>query len=356
MLQAGAIIGIIGGGQLGRMTAMAAAQLGYHCHIYTPEESSPASEVAKVTTVAAYDDEKTLKAFADSVDVVTFEFENIPHASLALLEEHVQVSPNANLLKLSQNRLREKNFINDLEIGTAAFGAITSQEELEMGVEAFGAPAILKTTEMGYDGKGQARIEKDSNLSKVWESLDTKEAILESFVPFEIEVSVIVARNEQGEIAVYPPVQNIHKNHILAETIAPAPIDDGVASEAVRIAGTLAYETELVGLLAVEMFLCKGGKLLVNEIAPRPHNSGHWSMDGAYTSQFEQLVRAICGLPLGNPSPLCLTRMLNLVGHEAEQGADYLKHPTATLHLYGKKETREGRKMGHVNILELDEE
>jgi len=356
MLEAGSIIGIIGGGQLGRMTAMAAAQLGYSCHIYTPEHDSPASEVAKFTTVAAYDDEQSLKAFAKAVDVVTFEFENVPHTSLALLEEHVQVSPNANLLKLSQNRLREKTFINDLEIDTAAFGAIRTVEDLEMGADAFGAPAILKTTEMGYDGKGQARVEKDSDLSEIWKTLATEEAILEAFVPFEIEISVIVARNEQGEIAVYPPVQNIHKNHILAETIAPAPIEDDVASEAIRIAGTLAYETDLVGLLAVEMFLCKGGKLLVNEIAPRPHNSGHWSIDGAYTSQFEQLVRAICGLPLGNPSPLCLTRMLNLVGHEAEQGVDYLKHPTATLHLYGKKETREGRKMGHVNILELDED
>jgi len=169
-----------------------------------------------------------------------------------------------------------------------------------------------------------------------------------------MEISVIVARNEQGEIAAYPPVQNIHKNHILHETIAPAPIEDAVAQEAVRIAGTLAYETELIGLLAVEMFVLSGGKILVNEIAPRPHNSGHWSMNGAFTSQFEQLVRAITGMPLGNPSPLCLTRMINLVGHEVESGYDFLTHPTATLHLYGKKETREGRKMGHINILELD--
>jgi 5-(carboxyamino)imidazole ribonucleotide synthase len=358
MIAPGATIGIIGGGQLGRMSALAAAELGYRVHIFTPEADAPASQVCAATTQAAYDDREALEAFAHAVDVVTFEFENIPHESIALLSALVPVHPGAEVLRVSRNRLREKDFVRSLGIGTAPYAKVESPEELQTAIAAIGVPSILKTTEMGYDGKGQAKILNAADAPEAWQSLTihdprltTHELILEGFVDFTMEISVIVARGAGGEYKLYPPVQNIHKNHILDETHAPAPVADAVAREAERIAVKIAEGLDLQGLLAVEMFVTKKGGVLVNELAPRPHNSGHWTMDACVTSQFEQHIRAVCGLPLGDTSMLCKAVMKNLIGDEVDGWERILREPNAKLHLYGKKEARPGRKMGHVNRL-----
>lgn len=345
------VIGILGGGQLGRMLATAAAELGYRVHIYAPEENPPASQAAWRTTTAAYEDEAALTTFAKSVDVVTFEFENIPHASLAILEKHVPVNPSPELLKISQNRLREKNFINAQDIPTANYHRVSTPEELARAAQKIGFPGIIKTAEFGYDGKGQASVNSAEELAAAWEKLGRVECVLEQRIAFIMEISVIVARGVNGQQACYVPVQNIHKNHILDITNAPAPISRELIHEARHIALTLAKAADLRGLLAVEMFVTTDSKILVNELAPRPHNSGHWTMDGAITSQFEQHIRAVCGLPLGSTETLCEVQMKNLIGDEVNQWDNYLKQPHAKLHLYGKSEARPGRKMGHVNVL-----
>ena len=347
----GSAIGILGGGQLGRMMAMDAARLGYHVHIFTPEKDSPASEVSLKTTVADWSDTKALKAFAASVDVATLEFENIPVAAAETVAAHTAFYPAPKLLKITQHRLREKTFVNECGIATAPFESVTSEKEAIAAIEKIGMPAILKTAEMGYDGKGQVTIKKKEEAAAAFASLKTKEAILEGFVDFEMEISVIVTRSTSGEIAVFPPVHNTHKNFILHETIAPAPISEALSRQACAIANTLASRSELIGILAVEMFVTQDGRIVVNELAPRPHNSGHWTMDGCQTSQFEQVVRAICGLPLGQTNILRRTRMLNLIGDDILKAETYLKDSSgARLHLYGKKEARPGRKMGHVNF------
>lgn len=353
MILPGATIGIIGGGQLGRMMACAAAALGYKTHIYTPEADSPASQVAFATTVAPYEDKTALAEFAAKVDIITFEFENIPHESLELLEQKKAVFPSAKILKISRNRLREKTFIRDLGILTADFSRVTSLAELKAAAMAVRFPAVLKTAEMGYDGKGQVKLKTGSDLRVVWESLQTNEAILEAFIEFRMEISVIVARNASGEIKTYVPVQNIHKDHILDTTIAPAPIDKAMADKAEAIAIKIAKAMDLRGLLAVEMFVGIDGELLVNELAPRPHNSGHWTMDACVTGQFEQAIRAVCGLPLGSPTRTCDAEMKNLIGDDVKQIERYLHNPNAKLHLYGKSEARAGRKMGHVTVLKI---
>jgi 5-(carboxyamino)imidazole ribonucleotide synthase len=322
-------------------------------HIFTPEDDAPASQVASATTVAAYDDHAALEAFAGKVDVVTFEFENIPYESLELLESKKPVAPSASVLKVSRNRVREKTFVNELGIPTADFARVTSLAELKAAAMAVRLPAILKTTEMGYDGKGQLRLRTGSDLRVAWESLKAEEAILEAFVEFTMEISVIVARSANGETLAYCPVQNVHKDHILDTTTAPAPIDKALAKKAEAIAVKIARALDLRGLLAVEMFVDLDGRLLVNELAPRPHNSGHWTMDACVTGQFEQAIRAVCGLPLGNPERLCDAQMTNLIGDDVKDIGRYLKDPNAKLHLYGKKEARPGRKMGHVTVLKL---
>lgn len=349
----GSTLGIIGGGQLGRMLCQAASRLGYRTHVFTPEKESPASQVATETTVAAYDDVAALERFARRVQVVTFEFENIPHASLAALESLVPVRPSARLLMISQNRLREKAFVNEQGIGTTAFAPVYRAEDIPLALRVVGAPAVLKTTEMGYDGKGQEKIELGTDTDRAWRKLNTKEAILEAFVNYEMEISVIVARNAGGEVRTYDPVQNVHTNHILDTTTAPAPISLQLAEEARRIAVKLAEASDLIGLLAVEMFLTGDNKILVNELAPRPHNSGHWTMDACVTGQFEQHVRAVCNLPLGSTDRICDAVMRNLIGAEVEKWRDFLDESAARLHLYGKKEARAGRKMGHVTFLKL---
>lgn len=351
MIRPGSIIGIIGGGQLGRMMAVAAAELGYRVHIYTTDHGSPASHVAWKTTVADYTDRKALQVFAESVDVITFEFENIPHESVELLEKEKPVFPSAHVLKVSRNRLREKTFISSLGIATAEFRRVTSIPELNNAVKEIGLPAVLKTTELGYDGKGQAVLRMDTNLLSAWEQLNASETILESFVDFRMEISVIVARGADGASVAYIPVQNIHKHHILDTTIAPAPISEALAKEAGATAVKIAEALELRGLLAVEMFITRKDQIVVNELAPRPHNSGHWTMDACLTGQFEQAIRAVCGLPLGSVERLCDAEMKNLIGDEVSDVQTYLNNKNAKVHLYGKSEVRAGRKMGHVNIL-----
>ena len=350
-IDSGATIGIIGGGQLGRMLAIAAARLGYRTHVFTPETDSPAQQVASQTNIANNDDVEALKQFAQSVAVITYEFENIPHASLAFLEKANQVSPSADILRLSQNRGREKAMLNKNGIATAPYRVVTSLDTMQAAVEALGVPGVLKTAEMGYDGKGQMRIDSVEECASAWQQLQSDEAVYEGYIRFECEISVIVARNEMSGCVAYPPVQNIHQNHILDSTIAPAPIEKAVRKEAIAIAKSLAEALNLCGILAVEMFVTRDGKVLVNELAPRPHNSGHWTIDACVTSQFEQSIRAICGLPLGSPRRLYNAVMKNLIGNEVHQWYDYLQEPNTKVHLYGKKEVREGRKMGHITRL-----
>lgn len=359
----GSTIGIIGGGQLGRMMAIAATEMGYHVHIFCPEVDSPAREVAKHATIANYDDRDALIRFARSVDVATYEFENIPAAAVNDVARHVPVYPNPEVLKTSQHRVLEKEAVNKLGIKTAPFVAIKNDADFQAAIKKIGLPAVLKTSQMGYDGKGQWKV-KDSSHPRERGDLepqsklpeipaqggDDKPFILEGFVNFNMEISVIVARAANGDVKCYCPVQNIHKNHILAETIAPAPISEALANKAESIACKIAEGLGLVGIMAVEMFVTDTD-ILVNELAPRPHNSGHWTIDACITSQFEQCIRAVCGLPLGNPTRLCDAKMLNLIGNEVNDWQKYTSQPNAKVHLYGKTESRPGRKMGHVTLL-----
>lgn len=351
LIPPGATIGILGGGQLGRMLAIAAAEMGYHAHIYCPESDCPASEVAKFTTTAAYDDVAALKTFADSVDVITYEFENIPAGPLKAIAD--KIKPGIDVLELCQHRVREKEAINKLGVATAPFQPVSSFDEMMAATKNIGLPAVVKTCRNGYDGKGQAILD-DVNDPKVrWEGLKTNDAIVEGFVLFRMEISVIVARGADGKMETYCPVENIHKHHILSETIAPARIDDALAQKAEAVARTIAQGLNLVGLMAVEMFVTDDNKILVNELAPRPHNSGHWTIDACSTSQFHQTIRAICGLPLGSTRRLCDAKMLNLIGDDITNWHGYLLQPNVKLHLYGKSEAREGRKMGHVTTLKI---
>lgn len=347
-------IGILGGGQLGRMLAMAAAEMGYHVHIYCPEENSPAAEVAHLCTTGKYDDIEAISKFAKSVDVVTYEFENIPSAPVEQIAKIVNVFPSPQILATSQHRVLEKQAINAMGIATAPFAPVSSYDELISATQIIGIPSVLKTARMGYDGKGQAMLHKQEDINKAWEMIGGNELILEGFINFKMEISVIAARDASGNTECYPPVQNIHKNHILSETLAPAPISPQLAENAAHIAGTLAQGLNLVGLMAVEMFVTSDDKIIVNELAPRPHNSGHWTINAAITSQFEQTIRAVCGLPLGNPAPLCKARMLNLIGDDVNGWQTYSAEKNAKLHLYGKKEVKAGRKMGHVTFLIMD--
>jgi len=345
----GQVIGILGGGQLGRMAALAAAPLGYHCHIFTPEPDSPASQVTGSATVAAYDDEVALARFAKSVDVITYEFENIPLKTAEFLAARKPLRPAATVLAISQHRGREKAFAVTNKIPVAPYRLVTNRAELDVAVAEIGFPAVLKTCRFGYDGKGQAMLRATSDLGDAWAALATDDAILEGFVAFKKEISVIVARGLDGDIRPYPVVENQHVDHILDTTTVPAAVSNVTAEAARLIAITLAEALDLVGLLAVEMFVLPNGEVLMNEIAPRPHNSGHWTQDGAVTCQFEQLVRAVTGQPLGLPDLLRPMVMQNLIGEAVEQWPAILAEPGAKLHLYGKTESRPGRKMGHVN-------
>lgn len=354
IIQPGGIIGIIGGGQLGRMISIAAAQMGYKVHIFTDEKDSPASHVSSKTIVAKYTNKAALKKFASSVDVVTFEFENIPHETVKALESAVMVRPSWQVLYIAQNRIREKDFLNKIGVATTKYAKVTSAKSLEAAYKKIGPKCILKTIELGYDGKGQAFIDENSNLKKLWSEEKFGEAILEKLVDYKKEISVIITRTASGEAIPFVPVENIHKSGILDTTIAPARVSDGVMKDAWQKAHNIAEALELVGVLCVEFFLTEKNELLVNELAPRPHNSGHWTIDACVTSQFEQLVRAICGLPLGNSAYKSKAIMKNLIGKEVEDWQEFIKDPDSKIHIYGKKQARPGRKMGHVTQLLWD--
>ncbi len=353
-LAPGARIGIVGGGQLGRMLALAAARLGLSCHIYTPGEGEPAVEVAAKTTIAPYDDREALARFAASVDVITYEFENIPAGAAEFLQELKPVRPSPRVLALTQDRLVEKEFVSGLGIEVAPFADVDDAGALARAVARIGRPSILKTRRFGYDGKGQALLKPGADLAVSFRTLGGLPCILEGFVPFTAEVSVVAARGLDGAFLAWDVGENVHEHHILATTTVPANISDELKRRAWDKARKIAEALDYVGVLAVEMFVVEtpqGQKLLVNEIAPRVHNSGHWTLDGAATSQFEQHIRAICGFPLGSTKAHGPVVMRNLIGDDALRWRDYLATPGACLHLYGKSEARPGRKMGHVTFL-----
>ena len=350
-LPPGSTIGILGGGQLGRMTAQAAARLGYRSHVFCPDRDSPTAQVTDRATLSSYGDEAALARFAESIDVATYEFENIPYETVAYLAERVAVRPGPKALSVCQDRIAEKDFVSAQGIGVAPYRSVPGPDDLPAALAEIGTPAVLKSTRMGYDGKAQAMIHGPGDASGAAALIGDQPAILEGFVAFDFELSVIAARGLDGSIACYPPVENRHRDHILAETVAPASLPDAEAQEAEDIARRLIEALDMVGLLAVEMFHTKDSRLLVNELAPRPHNSGHWTMDACATSQFEQLVRAICGLPLGTVDRHSDAVMTNLIGADADGWRDLLAEPGAHLHLYGKAEARPGRKMGHVTRL-----
>ena len=353
----GATIGILGGGQLGRMLALAAARLGLKCHIFEPEADSPAFEVSGQHTIAAYENEAALAAFARAVDVITYEFENVPAASARFLDAMRPVRPGPGILEATQDRLVEKQFLNSIGLPTALFRQVDDPGALARGVGQLGRPAILKTRRFGYDGKGQATVREGSDLPAVFRSLGSKPAILEGMVNFEREVSVIAARGLNGSFAAYDVCENRHENHMLSRTIVPARITAQTEALAVEMARKIADALQYVGIIAVELFVTQewpegGGPsrqgLRVNEIAPRVHNSGHWTLDGAVTSQFEQHIRAICGWPLGSTRRHGAIVMDNLIGDDAARWPDILEEDGASLHLYGKSQARPGRKMGHM--------
>lgn len=350
----GGRIGILGGGQLGRMLATAAAELGLSCHIYCPDEEAPAADVAAAATRAAYDDAEALARFADSVDVVTYEFENVPAETARILGEHAPVRPGALALATAQDRSVEKSFLASHGIPTAPFADVDDEASLAAAIARIGTPAILKTRRFGYDGKGQAKIANPAEARAAFESIGRQPAILEGFVPFEREISVIVARGLDGKTAAYDPVENVHKHHILDRTFAPATLAPALADEARAIASKIVEELDYVGVMGVEMFLLPEGaspRILVNEVAPRVHNSGHWTQDACTVSQFEQHIRAICGWPLGDPSRHSDAVMTNLIGADANDWLKLAGEPGLAIHLYGKSEARAGRKMGHVTRL-----
>ena len=350
-LPPGAVIGILGGGQLGRMTAMAAARLGYHCHVFCPEADSPAAEVARHATVAPYEDEAALARFAAAVDVVTLEFENVPREVVARLAEAVPVRPSAAVLAVTQDRLAEKRFLRDAGVRHAEFLAVEGPADIAAARERFGGRCIVKSRRFGYDGKGQVMADGRVPPEEAWRQLGRVPAVAEAVVDFTLEISVLTARRADGRIASYEPAANRHEGGILRVSTVPAPIPGRLAAEAVALAERIAVALDLVGLLAVEMFVAGDGALLVNELAPRPHNSAHWTLDAAETSQFEQHVRAVCGLPLGRTVRHADAVMRNLIGEEVEEAVALLGEPGIRLHLYGKTEVRPGRKMGHVTRL-----
>ncbi len=358
ILAPGATIGILGAGQLGRMLAMAAARLGLRSHVFAPEAEAPAFDVASATTIGAYEDEAALARFAEAVDVVTYEFENVPTTCVDFLSDLRPVRPGVRALSLTQDRLVEKTFLRDLGLRTAPFAPVEDAGALARAVAALGRPSILKTRRFGYDGKGQALIREGSNLSALYHGLGGGPTILEGFVSFEREVSVIAARGRDGQFVAFDPCENEHERHILARTRVPAAIDPATGAAAAAIARLILEALDYVGVLAVELFVTRepnGSEgLSVNELAPRVHNSGHWTIDGAQTSQFEQHIRAIVGWPLGAATRRGNIEMRNLIGEEAAEWREILAEPDLSLHLYGKMEVRPGRKMGHVTKVTPD--
>lgn len=349
----GARIGILGSGQLGRMLALSARNMGYGVSVYSPEKDSPAGAVSDEEFVGDYLDLPRIHEFAKTVDVVTFEFENVPYDAAKAAAEHTAVRPDGHVLHVSQNRLREKTFLRDNGFPTTPFQRVTNLAELQEAIAKIGAPGVLKTASFGYDGKGQVKLKTPDEAPKAWDAMKGAESIYEGFVDFTKEMSVVGARTLDGQIVTFPVFENTHANHILDITFAPAAIDERLTKQARELACGILDKLNVVGLLTVEMFLTRDGRVLVNELAPRTHNSGHLTMDGCVTSQFEHQVRAVCGLPLGSTEMHQPAAMANLLGHLWADGepdwAAALQDPLVKLHLYGKKEARVGRKMGHLN-------
>ena len=343
-------IGILGSGQLGRMTAIAAAKMGIRAHIFAPDATgSPAAEVAHSATQAPYEDEVALAAFGQSIDAVTSEFENVPAATMDILAKHCPVSPGHDALHVAQNRLREKTLASDLGIATPAFWAVRSADDLAEALSALSGKGVLKTTEQGYDGKGQMRIATGDDAGTIWAEMNTGEAILESFIDFSAEVSFLVWRGADGRSGAFPPALNTHKNGILATSIGPAPdIDPKTLARGAEAAMAIAEAVNLHGVLAMEAFVSNTGEIMFNEIAPRPHNSFHWTIEGCVTSQFAQLVRLIAGLGPGDTAARGTWQMDNLLGEDLHRLPALYADGRKAVHLYGKADARTGRKMGHV--------
>lgn len=356
----GAAVGILGGGQLGRMFGIAARRLGYRVHAFEPGSDSPAGQISDVEVNAPFSDSAALAGFAADVDVISFEFENIPLAAIEEVATVTPVHPRGEVLHICQNREREKNFLRQHGFPHAPFAVVDSAESLAQTLAQIGTPSVLKTADFGYDGKGQVKLTGEVDAAAVWAAFGAPRGVLEGWVPFERELSVVVGRGWDGQAVAFPASENVHKHHILDLSIVPGRFPEGTAARAEAIAREIAEKIDVVGLLAVELFQTADGSLIVNELAPRPHNSGHFSFDACVTSQFEQQLRAVCGLPLGAPDLLTPVVMWNILGHLWKDGEPdwsvVLAEPRAKLHLYGKAEARPGRKMGHVCVLaEIDE-
>jgi 5-(carboxyamino)imidazole ribonucleotide synthase len=348
VLQTGATIGILGGGQLGRMLSVAASRLGFRTHIFEPGANPPAGHVADRVTTAPYEDLGALRAFAASVDVVTYEFENVPTEALDAIEALRPIRPNRRALAISQDRILEKDFLNQIGLTTAPYAAVTTTTEMEAALARIGAPSILKTTRLGYDGKGQARIKAASDAPAALASMNGAPSVLEGFIDFTHEVSVIAARGLDGSVACYDPGENVHKDGILATTTVPARLTASQRTDAVLLAARILNALDYVGVMGVELFVTPQG-LIVNEIAPRVHNSGHWTQNGCAVDQFEQHIRAVAGWPLGDGGRFADVVMENLIGDDVLRVPAIAKERDAAIHLYGKVDVKPGRKMGHVN-------
>jgi 5-(carboxyamino)imidazole ribonucleotide synthase len=351
----GATLGVLGSGQLGRMFAIAARRLGYRVHVLSPDDDTPTGQVADLEVRADYLDLDRVAEFARGVSVVTFEFENVPAETTRICDQFAPVRPAGSVLYISQNRRREKTYLRDAGLPVTPFVAVDSVESLQAALHQLGTPAVLKTADWGYDGKGQMVLRSVDDATAAWSKLGVPQAVLEAFIDFECELSVVAARGLSGEFASYGPIGNSHSRHILDISVCPARVPAKVAQEAHEIARAVLERLEVVGVLCVEFFLTRSGQLLINETAPRPHNSGHLTIDGHVTCQFEQQVRAICGLPLGSSEQRTPCAMANLLGDLWEPGepdwAAVLGYPSVKLHLYGKREARVGRKMGHLTAL-----
>jgi 5-(carboxyamino)imidazole ribonucleotide synthase len=354
----GAVIGVLGSGQLGRMFAIAARRMGYRVHTYSPDSDTPMGQVSDVEWIGDYNDLDRVAEFARAVSVVSFEFENVPAATAETAAKHTPVRPAGRVLHTTQHRIREKTFLRDAGLPHTPFRVVRGLQELDAALGELGVPAILKTADFGYDGKGQIKISEVSFAADAWNQLGGAEAVLEAFVDFQCELSVVAARGLDGSFVHYGAVENQHSRHILDLTIAPARTDSAIATEAVEIARMVLEELDVVGVLCVEFFLTTGGRLLINELAPRPHNSGHFSFDACVTSQFEQQLRAACGLPLGSTEQMRPAAMANLLGDLWARGEPNWTAACARsevkLHLYGKMDARPGRKMGHLTALAGD--
>lgn len=354
-LPVGSKIGILGGGQLGRMLALAAAELGFSCYVFCPEQNCPAAQVSAGHIAADYTDPEALARFAALVDVVTYEFENVPAEAVGLLNKSVPVRPGLTALTTAQDRLAEKTFLESIGVPLAGFRSVTNGDELDAGLDAFGGSGVLKTCRFGYDGKGQVMLRRASDRPNADRLLKTGQPlVLEAFVPFLCEISVIAARSVDGQVLAYEIGDNVHENHILKTSTLPSGLAESVKGQAADITSNILQALDYVGVIGVEFFVIeKAGtqSVLVNEIAPRVHNSGHWTQDAANTCQFEQHIRAICGWPLGDPTRHSPVMMENLIGDDMDRVMDMITDPRSKVHLYGKSEVRPGRKMGHVNWL-----